>query len=93
MREFPENILQQSDLPVSAGTIVPCRRETPKVTSALHMHVRTHVFECTHLHKMSPLACLYREAGPARGEEQVYADIKIWLFIKLSDVMMTKPIS
>lgn len=93
MREFPENILQQSDLPVSAGAVAPCRRETPKVKFALNMHLRTHVFECTHLHKMSPLVCLYRGAGPARGEEQMDADIKIWLFIKINDVMMIKLIS
>lgn len=28
VREFPENILQQSDLPVSASAVAPCRRET-----------------------------------------------------------------
>lgn len=93
VRESPENILQQSDLPVSAGTVAPCRRETPKVKFTLHMHVHTHVFERTHLHKMSPPVCLYREAGPAGGEEPMDAGIKIWLFIKLNDVMMIKLIS
>lgn len=28
VREFPENILQQSNLPVSASAVAPCRRET-----------------------------------------------------------------
>lgn len=40
-------------------------------------HTHAHVFFCTNLHRMSPLVCLYREADPARGEEQMYADIKI----------------
>lgn len=82
VREFPENILQQSDLPVSARAVAPCRRVgwKAKVTVHTHMcrHAHTRAF-ATYLCKMSPLISPYTEASPTRVEEQMYdAKTKIW---------------
>lgn len=69
VREFPENILQQSDLPVSARAVAPCRREDWKAKVTVHLHMRRHAHTrafATYLCKMSPLISPYTEASPTR---------------------------
>lgn len=71
VREFPENILQQSDLPVSASAVAPCRKKAWKMKDMqyiyTHTQVNARVFD-THLYKMSPVVSPYTEAIPARVE-------------------------
>lgn len=90
VREFPENILQQSDLPVSARAVAPCRREDWKVKVTVHLHMRRHAHTrgfATYLCKMSPLISPYTEASPTRVEEQMYdATTKIWSSVNHSGI-------